>query len=107
MAGTTDGKSQTMILRSTLLIIILVLLAYSSEGQANGNRTCGMKLGDWCPSYHGDSCNRHKTSDACRADAKCYGMPCRGESLIACMFDARGFASNCPTIGCTSRLPKR
>jgi len=94
-------------IRSLLLMSILVLLACSPESQANGRTTCGMKLGDWCPSYRGDPCNRHKTIDTCKADPKCYGMPYRGESLIACMLDERGFASNCPTVGCTSRRPRR
>jgi len=85
----------------------LVLLTSASEGQANGRRTCGLKLGDWCQSYRGDSCNRHKNTAACQADLKCYGMPYKGEPLIACMVDERGFASNCPTVGCTSNRPKR
>jgi hypothetical protein len=29
-------------------------------------------------------------------------MPYRGESLVACKFDARGFAENCPAVGCIS-----
>ena len=110
MARTADGKTQTMMLRSTLLITAMVLLACSAEGHANGRNsrdTCGMSVRDWCPSYRGDPCNRHKNTAACRADQKCYGMAYRGESLIACMLDERGFASNCPTIGCSSRRPKR
>jgi hypothetical protein len=96
-----------MIVRSSLLILSLVLLLCASEGRANGRRICGTSPGDWCPSYRGDPCNRHKSADACRTDPKCYGMPYRGESLIACMYDERGYASNCPTVGCTSRPPKR
>jgi hypothetical protein len=29
-------------------------------------------------------------------------MRYRGESVVACIIDARGFASNCPTVGCRS-----
>ena len=106
MGATADSKMQTMMVRSTLLIIILVLLTYASEGWASGRRECGISLKDWCPSYRGDPCNRHKNTAACVADPKCFGMPYRGESLIACVFDERGFGSNCPTVGCTSRPPK-
>ena len=35
------------------------------------------------------------------------GMRYRGESVIACILDERGFASNCPTVGCTSDPPAR
>ncbi len=107
MGATADGKMQTMMVRSSLLIIILVLLASASEGLANGRQTCGRQLNDWCPSYRGDPCNQHKNTAACMADLKCYGMPYKGESMVACKFDARGFASNCPTVGCTSKRPKR
>ena len=41
------------------------------------------------------------------ADLRCYGMPYRGESFVPCFLDARGFASNCPTVGCTSRRPPK
>jgi hypothetical protein len=30
-------------------------------------------------------------------------MEYRGESAIACHWDARGFADNCPTVGCLDR----
>jgi hypothetical protein len=29
-------------------------------------------------------------------------MPYRGESVIACIDDARGFPTNCPVVGCIS-----
>jgi hypothetical protein len=66
-----------------------------------------MSISDWCPSYRGDPCNRHKNTTACKADLKCYGMGYRGESVVPCMPDERGFAFNCPTVGCTSNPPKR
>ncbi len=104
---TKDGKMQTMMVRSTLLITVLMLLLGVSEGLAVGRQTCGVKLGDWCRSYRGDPCNRHKSTATCKADRKCYGMPYKGESFVACIFDERGFASNCPTVGCTRKAPKR
>ena len=44
---------------------------------------------------------------ACRADPACFGMPYRGELLEACLWDERGFAPNCPAVGCTSTQPDR
>jgi hypothetical protein len=107
MAGMPDGKSQTMMVRSVLLIIILVLLALTSKGQAKGRRVCGTHIEDWCRSYQGDPCNRHKYTAACKADPKCHGMHYLGNSFVPCFLDERGFASNCPAVGCTSREPKR
>jgi len=68
---------------------------------------CGMSPNDWCPAPAGDPCGRHRNAAACRADPACYGMPYRGESVVACILDERGFASNCPTVGCTSSPPER
>ena len=64
---------------------------------------CGTRPGDWCPSPAGDACGMHKNVEECRADAKCKGMPYKGESLVACKDDGTGFAKNCPTVGCISR----
>jgi hypothetical protein len=61
--------------------------------------SCGMKVSDWC-SPAGDPCAEHKDAASCKADAKCGGMPYKGESFVACQYDARGFATNCPTVGC-------
>jgi hypothetical protein len=68
---------------------------------------CGMGLRDWCPAPAGDPCGRHRNTAACRADPTCFGLPYRGESVAACILDARGFASNCPTVGCTGTPPDR
>ena len=68
--------------------------------------TCGVRPNDWCASPVGDPCGRHKTAAACKADRACHGMLYRGESVIACLWDSRGFAPNCPTVGCIS-APKR
>jgi len=74
-------------------------------GPALADDFCGMGPSDWCPAPAGDTCGRHKTASECKADKACYGMPYRGESVVACRFDERGFASNCPTVGCTSQKP--
>ena len=64
---------------------------------------CGGNISDWCPSPPGDPCGEHKDQASCKADARCKGMRYRGESLVACKYDDRGFASNCPSVGCVSR----
>ena len=64
---------------------------------------CGTRIHDWCPSPAGDPCGEHKDVTSCRADKKCKGMPYKGESIVACRYDATGFATNCPTVGCISR----
>jgi hypothetical protein len=87
---------------------ILPLLALAALGTASAVAQpvpCGVNPKDWCPAPTGDPCGRHRNVAQCRADAACYGMPYRGESVIACMLDERGFASNCPTVGCTSLPP--
>jgi hypothetical protein len=63
---------------------------------------CGLSPSDWCPSPPGDPCGAHKDTASCKADRRCQGMRYRGESVVACMYDERGFASNCPTVGCVS-----
>jgi hypothetical protein len=95
----------TMILRA-IFISALLLAASTAEAAAQG-RFCGMGISDWCPAPAGDPCGRHRNTAACRADPKCFGMPYRGESVVACILDARGFASNCPTVGCSSTPPDR
>ena len=72
-----------------------------------GTLACGMNINDWCPAPPGDPCGRHRDTAACMADPACYGMPYRGESFVPCVLDARGFSSNCPTVGCTSTPPPR
>jgi len=65
--------------------------------------SCGANVTDWCPSPPADPCGAHRDTASCRADPRCGGMPYRGESVVACQFDARGFGLNCPTVGCISR----
>jgi hypothetical protein len=66
---------------------------------------CGLSWDDWCRAPAGDICGRHKDTASCKTDPACYGMPYRGEAFAACIFDARGFAFNCPAVGCTSTPP--
>ena len=76
--------------------------ASSVTTTATPNPFCGMSPSDWCPAPAGDPCGAHRDVASCRADERCVGMRYRGESVVACMFDARGFATNCPTVGCMS-----
>jgi hypothetical protein len=90
------------------LFATFVLLAPSSGCSREKSTTsppalCGLGTTDWCPSPAGDPCGDHKDRTSCMADARCKGMPYRGESAVACHFDAREFADNCPTVGCVSR----
>ncbi len=101
-----DGKMQRMMYRSTLLIAVALLLSLAAEVSASG-RVCGTSIDDWCPAPRGDRCGRHKNTAACKADPKCYGMPYRGVSFVPCYLDKRGFAANCPTVGCTGKRPPR
>ena len=92
------------VLASLAVLPVLAVPAFAAETPPAVE--CGLSPSDWCPSPPGDPCGAHKDTEACRADPKCVGMPYRGESVIACIFDERGFASNCPTVGCTSRKPQ-
>ena len=90
-----------MAARALLLATVMVLAGVTA---ADAQRDpCGLSPSDWCPSPQGDPCGRHANERACRADPACIGMPYRGESVVACMADGRGFWSNCPAVGCVSR----
>jgi hypothetical protein len=80
---------------------LLLLVAAAASGPG-----CGLSPGDWCAAPPRDPCGRHPNERACRADPRCVGLPYRGESVVACMPDRRGFWSNCPAVGCVSR-PRR
>jgi hypothetical protein len=90
----------------TLPLLLALAAPTLAPEPAAAQTPCGMGPKNWCPAPAGDPCGRHRTVDACRADPACYGMPYRGESVVACRLDARGFASNCPTVGCTSAPPR-
>jgi hypothetical protein len=87
--------------RSAVVLAILMIGCMPAFAQSS---PCGLNPNDWCPAPAGDPCGRHRNVAECRADEACYGMPYRGESVVACILDRRGFASNCPTVGCT-RVP--
>jgi hypothetical protein len=89
---------------STLLIVAILAIPCAAAAQT---RPCGGSLTDWCPAPTGDPCVRHRDTQSCQADPQCYGLPYRGESLVACILDPRGFAKNCPTVGCSSTPPGR
>lgn len=76
--------------------------ATSAPAPQPADPSCGMKTTDWCPSPPGDPCGAHKDAASCKADPRCGGMPYRGESFVACQLDDRGFATNCPVVGCKS-----
>jgi hypothetical protein len=88
-------------------ILSAALLVTQVADQPVRPSDCGMGATDWCPAPPGDPCGRHRDVASCKADPKCYGMPYRGLSYVPCMLDERGFASNCPTVGCTSTPPRR
>jgi hypothetical protein len=95
------------IFTSLSLPALAVLIAAGAPAPAAAqSRPCGINPSDWCPAPAGDPCGRHRNVAACRADPACYGMPYQGESVVACQLDRRGFASNCPTVGCTSTAPR-
>jgi hypothetical protein len=77
--------------------------AQTSETPPPPPGPCGLRPTDWCPAPAGDPCGAHRDAASCKADARCVGMRYRGESVVACHWDARGFADNCPTVGCRSR----
>ncbi|OAF11568.1 hypothetical protein AXW67_22395 [Bradyrhizobium neotropicale] len=87
------------------MLVALMLVAVLALAQTPP-QICGTAPNDWCAAPPGDPCGHHRNVVACRADPACYGIPYRGESVLACRLDARGFALNCPTVGCTSIAPK-
>lgn|SRR6516165_7331611 len=90
-----------------LLVAIVTLSTAGTFAADAPPPDCGLATSDWCPAPAGDRCGVHKDVASCKADPACFGMPYRGESLVACRLDSRGFASNCPTVGCSSVPPKQ
>ena len=89
-----------------LRIAWLVAFALGSSGGSSPPspaRPCGLSPSDWCESTAGDPCGEHRDENSCRADARCEGMKYRGESVVACVPDGKGFWRNCPAVGCVSR----
>jgi hypothetical protein len=90
---------------AVVIALLIPLPAMAADLPPESN--CGLSPGDWCPSPPGDPCGLHKDRASCQADPACSGVPYRGESVVACQVDERGFASNCPTVGCVSAPPMR
>jgi hypothetical protein len=82
-------------------LLLLALCAYA--GAVEPNLPCGFSPKDWCISPSGDPCGRHKNENQCRSDPLCKGMLYRGESVVRCEADSKGFWRNCPAVGCISR----
>jgi hypothetical protein len=80
--------------------LVTASAVFAADNTPVGN--CGLSPSDWCQSPPADPCGVHKDAVSCKADPACFGMPYRGESVVACHFDERGFAPNCPTVGCNS-----
>jgi hypothetical protein len=92
------------LLRSALVIVVLCLgWSGAAPAVAQSPGPCGFSIRDWCPSPPGDPCGRHNNERECRADPACVGIKYRGESVVACRPDGRGFWTNCPAVGCISR----
>jgi hypothetical protein len=89
-----------MVVLRSLIILFCILLQVQVAQAAN---PCGMSPGDWCTKPSDGPCGRHIDAVECRADPACSGMEYSGESAIACHWDKRGFADNCPTVGCLAR----
>src|SRR5215470_4351339 len=90
----------------SLPALAVLMAAVAPAPAAAQSRPCGLSPGDWCAAPAGDPCGRHRNVAACRADPACYGRRYLGESEVRCTFDARGFGTNCPTVGCTSTPPQ-
>jgi len=84
-------------------ICVLVALAVFQPVVVQAQNICGMSIEDWCTSPTQSACGRHMNEADCRADTECAAVPYSGESAIACHWDERGFADNCPAVGCQDR----
>jgi hypothetical protein len=83
--------------------MMLLAVTMSAAGPAQAENICGTSPNDWCTSPKDGACGRHMNEADCRADAKCAAMRYSGESVVACNWDERGFAGNCPAVGCQDR----
>jgi hypothetical protein len=84
----------------TAMLALAGTACAQTQPPAKSDRPCGMRTSDWCEAGKDDPCNVHRDARSCEADARCTGMPYRGESVVACHYDARGFNGNCPVVGC-------
>ena len=94
----------SQLLRSALVIVALWLgWSAAAPALAQPQGPCGFSIRDWCSAPAADPCGRHNNERECRADPACVGIKYRGESVVACRPDGRGFWTNCPSVGCISR----
>jgi hypothetical protein len=85
--------------RLTLTVVLMAAPPCFAQTAA----ICGNSATDWCTSAKDGACGRHANEADCRADAACAAVRYSGESLVACHWDERGFADNCPAVGCRAR----
>jgi hypothetical protein len=85
------------------LRVCLLLLALVPASLVRAQNTCGASPDDWCTRPQDGACGRHMDEADCRADSNCAAMRYSGESVVACHWDERGFADNCPAVGCQDR----
>ncbi len=83
--------------------MMLLALTMSPAGLAWAGNVCGLSPNDWCTGPKDGACGRHMNEADCRADTKCVAVRYSGESVVACNWDERGFAGNCPAVGCQDR----
>jgi hypothetical protein len=86
-----------------LLQLAFLLTMAIAPATAQAQNICGASINDWCISAKSDACGRHMDEASCRADTKCAAVRYSGESVVACHWDARGFADNCPAVGCQDK----
>lgn len=94
-------------MKARLFAIVVALFAALARplDAASQPAPCGLSPTDRCPAPPGDLCGVHRTEASCRTDPQCAGQRYRGESVVACRPDGRGFWSNCPAVDCLSRVP--
>ena len=108
-------------------ILSAALLVMQVADQPVRPSDCGMETTDWCtdpglPGFRVICVSRASptygprpatpaaaiaTWRPAKPTRNATAMPYQGLSCVPCMLDERGFASNCPTVGCTSTPPRR
>lgn len=89
-----------------LFSLFLAMLVFTHCQAGQPPNYCGMGPADWCPVPSWDFCGSKKNMQECKADSGCQGIRYRGESVVQCLFDEKGYATNCPTVGCASRCDR-
>lgn len=86
-----------------MIRVLAVLALMLLPSLAHAGNICGTSPSDWCTGASDGACGRHLNEADCRADSTCAAVRYGGESVIACHWDERGFADNCPAVGCQDR----